>query len=77
MDGLLGVEEEANLKHITRRLRTKWKYPYSRTCGYVKSRFIIKMVRETHCCIQGYRLVSNRISVKRTQWEYRSGINIF
>ena len=38
VDGLLGVDETDTLKRIASRLATKWRYPYSKTCGYVKSR---------------------------------------
>ena len=33
VDGIIGVEAEAMLKHITSRLTQKWKEPYSRTYG--------------------------------------------
>ena len=36
VDGLLGVEATAILKSIASRLESKWKQPYSKTCGYVK-----------------------------------------
>ena len=51
--GLLGVEAEATLKCIASRLTTKWKEPYSRTYGYVKSRVAITLVRSTNLCILG------------------------
>ena len=38
LDGLLGVEATATLKRLASCLSTKWLQPYSRTCGYVKSR---------------------------------------
>ena len=51
VDGLLGVEATANLKRIASRLATKWKQFCSKTCGYVKSRIVITLVRATHRCI--------------------------
>ena len=33
VDGLLGVEATATLKRIASRLATKWRLPYSKTCG--------------------------------------------
>ena len=45
VDGLLGVETTANLNRIASRLKSKWKQPYSKTCGYVKSRIDITLVR--------------------------------
>ena len=53
VDGLLGVEATATLKRIASRLATKWKQPYSKTCGYVNSRVTNTLVRANHCCIQG------------------------
>ena len=63
LDGLLGVEATATLKRIASRLATKWKQSYSKTCGYVKSRIAIALVRATHRCIQGSRVPAHRISV--------------
>ena len=50
VDGLLGVEADEILKRISSRLEKKWKETYSCTCGYVKSRVVITLVRATHCC---------------------------
>ena len=36
VDVLLGVEATATLKRIASCLATKWRQPYSNTCGYVK-----------------------------------------
>ena len=36
VDGLLGVDATATLKSISSRLASKWKQPYSNTCGYVR-----------------------------------------
>ena len=47
LDGMLGAEATATLKRIASRLATKWKQPYSNTCGYVKSRVAITLVRAT------------------------------
>ena len=47
------------------------------TCGYVKSRVAITLVRATHQCIRGSRVPAHRISVKRPQWEYGAGLNLF
>ena len=44
VDGPLGVDAEATLKHIASHLTQKGKEPYSRTCGYVKSRLEITLV---------------------------------
>ena len=63
MDGLLGMEAEAALKHIAIRIATKWKQPYLRNYGYIKSRLAITLVHVTHCCILGYQLLVHKISV--------------
>ena len=68
VDGLLGEEVTATLKRKASRLATKWKQPYSKMCGYVKSRFAITLVRATHRCIRGSRLPAHRISVQQPKW---------
>ena len=77
VDGLLGVEATATLKSIASRLATKWRQPYSKTCGYVKSRVSITLVRATHRCLRGSRLPAHRINVQRPQWEDGAGLNLF
>ena len=77
VDELLVVEATANLKRIASRLATKWKQPYSKTCGYVKSRVAITLVRATRRCIQGSWVTANWISVQRPQWEDGAGLNLF
>ena len=41
VDGLMGVEATATFKRLASRLATKSKQPYSKMCGYVKSRIAI------------------------------------
>ena len=53
MDGISQVEGEATLKRTVSRFAKKWQEPHSRTCGYVKSRVDINLVRSTHRCIRG------------------------
>ena len=77
VDQLLGVEATAILKRIASRLATKWRQPYSKTCGYVKSRVAITLVRATHRCLRGSRVPEHRISVQRPQWEDGVGVNLF
>ena len=57
IDGLLDVEAAATIKRIPRRLITKCQQPYLRTCGYIKSRISITLVRSTHWCIGGSRVL--------------------
>ena len=77
VDGLLGEEETATPKRLASRLATKWKQYYSKTCGYVKSRIAITLVRATHLCMRGSRVPAHRISVQRLQWEDGAGLNLF
>ena len=77
VDGLLGVEATATLKRIAIRLATKRKKSYSKTCGYVKSRIEITLVRANHRCIQGSQVPAHRISVQRIQWEDGAGFDLF
>ena len=65
VDILLGVEAMATLTRIASHLATKLQQPYSRTCGYVKSRISITFVRAIFRCIRGSRVPANRISVQR------------
>ena len=75
--GLLRVEATATLKRIASRLATKWRQHYSNTCGYVKSRVAITLVRATHRCLHRSRVPAHRSSVQRPQWEYGAGLNLF
>ena len=77
VDVLLGVEATAAPKRIASRLATKWRQPYSRTCGYVKSRVAITLVRATHRCIRGSRVPTHKICVQRPHWEDGAGLNLF
>ena len=77
VNGILGVEATETLKMLASCLATKWRQPYSRTCGCVKSSISITLVRATHCCIPGSRVLAHRISVQRPQWEDGAGLNLF
>ena len=77
VDGFLGVEVTATLKMLDSRLATKWRQPYSRTCGNVKSSNAITLVRATHRCIRGSRVLVHQISIQRLQWEDRAGLKLF
>ena len=77
VDGLLGVEARATLKRIASCLATKWRHPYSKTCGYIKSKVAITLVRANHFCLRGSQVPTQCISVQRTQWEDGAGLNLF
>ena len=65
VNGILGVEARATLERIASCLAKKWRKPYSRTYGYVKSRVNITLVRRAHRCIRGSRVLAHKISVHR------------
>ena len=77
VDGLIGMETKATLKRIASRLSSKWRQSYSKTCGYVKSRIAITLVRATHRCIRGSRMPARKTSVQRPQWEDGAGLALF
>ena len=62
VDGLMWVEATSTFKRLYSRLATKWKQPYLKTCGYVKSRIAITLVCATHQCIRGSLLRLARLS---------------
>ena len=63
------MEATDTLKKVANRLASKWKQPYSKTCGYVKSRISITLVRSTHRCIRGSPVPAHKVSVQRPKWE--------
>ena len=65
--GQLSVEAEDELKNMASGHTTKLKNPKSQTCGYIKIRVTIKLVRATHSYIQGSRVPVHTISVQRPQ----------
>ena len=68
MDGLLRVKVEETLKRTASRLSTKWKEPYARTSGYVKSIVAITLVRATHRLILGDMVPASHTSITRPRW---------
>ena len=77
VDGLLGVDATATLKRIASRLATKWRHPYSKTCGYVNSRVTITLVHATHRCLRGSCVLAHWISVQQPKWEDEVGLKHF
>ena len=71
VDGLMGAEATATLKRIASRLATKCKQPYSKTCGYVKSRVATTLVRATqslHTRILGTSTPDQRAATPVEGW---------
>ena len=77
VDGMMGVDATSTLKRFASRLATNWRQPYSRTCGFVKSRIAINLVRATHSCIRGSRMPAHPISVQHPQLDDGAGLNLF
>ena len=73
----MGVEAMATLKMIASRIATKWRQPYSRMRGYIKSKIAITLVRATNRYIRGSRVTAQTIRAQRLQWEDGAGINLF
>ena len=73
----MGLEATATLKRLSSCLATKWWQPYPKTCGHVKSRIAITLVRSNHRCIRVSRVPAHRISVQRPQWEDGAGLKLF
>ena len=55
---MVGTEVKLTLKRLDSRLATKWQQPYSWTLYYIWSRVAITMVRATHHCIRGSRVLA-------------------
>ena len=77
MGWLLGVEAKVTLKHISIRLASKWKQPYSWMCVYIKSRIYITLVRASHRCIRGSQVLAHIISAQLPQWEHWDRLHFF
>ena len=77
IDVILGVEVGAALKMLVILIAKKWRQPYSRTCGYFKSRISITLVRASHWCIRESKVPAHKISVQRMQQEDGAGLNLF
>ena len=75
--GLMGVEATTTPRRIASRFATKLRQTYSRTCGYIKCRVYINLVRAMQRCIWGSRVPYHKISVQSPQWEDSNGINLF
>jgi hypothetical protein len=55
VDDLRGTEAEGAIKQLLPwcLTATKWKWTYSKVCGYVRSHLAITLVRTTSLCLQG------------------------
>ena len=75
VDGMVGVEAGAAIKHVASLLSTKWKRPYSETCAYVRSRISISLVRAASHCLRGYRDPTARVS--HATWATGTGMGLY
>ena len=73
-DGMMGKEADNTLKKLASKLSEKWDRPYSHTCGYLKARMSITVVRATHMCLRGSRIPAKAISYRRMQMEDGAGM---
>ena len=62
VDGVLGVEASAFLKHLSRKLAAKWERRIAEVSGYVKMRMSLAIVRATNRCIRGARSPVGRMA---------------
>ena len=77
VDCLLEFKAEVTLKRIASLLATKRKEYYSHTCSYMKSRLTITLVKATHRCMYGGRVMASHISVKRPHFEDSAGLYLY
>ena len=74
-DGVLGREADHFIRHIAKKLSTKWERPYSIVCGYLRMRMSIAIARATHLCLRGSRIPTSRMSNYRQPiWEDGAGL---
>jgi hypothetical protein len=64
-DGMIGKEGQTFAKRLAGLLSEKWRRPYCQLCGYVNARLSIALVRATHRCLRGSRVLSPLISLKQ------------
>ena len=72
--GLLGAEAQAVNKKLAAKLASKWKAPYSATCGFINARVSIAILRATHLCLRGSRVPFRHNSIKWAQWDDGAGL---
>jgi hypothetical protein len=74
VDGLIGKEAKMVLKVLASRTATKSGKTYSNVMGYMRARLSIAIVRATHVCLGGAIVPILRMSNRRPQWEYMTGM---
>jgi hypothetical protein len=76
-DGLFGREAKILLKKLSALLAKKWEKPYSEVCGYINAQMSIAVVRATHLCIRGSRILTSKMSKRLPQWKIKAGLSLF
>ena len=61
-EGMLGPEANTLLKRIAFKLAEKWHRPYSQVASFVKSKFVIALLRAKSRCLRGSRIKPDRMS---------------
>ena len=81
VDGMMGKEAQALLKHLADIYVAKWDLIYSQIRGYLNAKISIACLRAAHRCLRGSRVPSSRICRSHLQvdqpWEDGAGFNLF
>ena len=74
--GLLGKEARAVNKKLAAKLESKWRTPYSVTCGFVNARISIAILRASHRCLRGSRVPFRHASTTWSSWDDGAGLGL-
>ena len=74
VDGLMGKEASAATKRLASLLSAKWARQYSETCGFVRSRISVALVRATSLCLRGARNGKER---RNPLWNGGPGLSLY
>jgi hypothetical protein len=74
VDGLIGKEVKTVLKVLAARTATKPGNTYSNIMEYTRACLIIVIVRATHSCLRGSRVLMSRMNNICPQWEDTAGM---
>ena len=81
VDGMLGKEAQAFLKHLAYLYVDKWDLTYSKVRGYLNAKISVACLRAAHRCLRGSRVPSTRICRTQLQvetpWDDGAGIELF
>ena len=81
VDGMMGKEAKALMKHVAYLYVDKWDLTYSQVRGYLNAKISIACLRAAHRCLRGSRVPSTRIcrshlSVDKP-WDDGAGLSLF